>query len=187
MTGLLRGGDFDRLFADFQRTARRLEVRGRYEVESERPYLARWRAGMQDDPEHVRARHPWLDGVRASTAVGRRYERVRVVPEPLTEYVRYALRGTRQTVEAGEDVRYLPRARADELELPDHDFWLFDGHQLVLMPFTSDDRPLGGLIITEPDAVAQHAAWLDLATEHSTPYAAFLAEDPSREHPVGST
>src|SRR5262249_46981273 len=83
---------------------------------------------------------------------GRRYQRVRIVPEPLTDYLRYALRGTRQTVEAGEDIRYLPQARANELDLPDHDYWLFDDTRLALLHFTADDRPLGATLSTEPGA-----------------------------------
>ena len=187
MTGLLRGGQFEALFAGFEHTARRLEVRNRYDVESERPYLTRWRDGMQEDHQHVESRRPWLDQVRRNVAFGRAYERVRVVSDPLSEYVRYALRGTRQTVESGEDIRYLTRADANDADLPDHDFWLFDGTVLVLMPFTADDRPLGGLVVEDAAVVAQHRAWLDLAVERSTPYAAFLAEDPRREYPARST
>lgn len=187
MTGLLRGEQFAALFAGFEQTARRLEVRDSYDVESERPYLARWRDGMQQDREHVDSRKPWLDQVRGNVAQGRAYQRVRVVSDPLSEYVRYALRGTRQTVDSGEDIGYLARKDADGLDLPDHDFWLFDGALLVLMPFTSDDRPLGGLLVTDAEAVAQHRAWLDLAVRHSTSYADFLAEDPRREFPARST
>lgn len=183
---LLLGEDFNRLFSSFERTARRLETRDRYDVAGERSYIARYLAGLQDDPEHVASRHAWLDGtVRASVATGRQWQRVRVVPEPLTDYLRYVLRGTRQTVEAGEDISYLPRARANELDLPDHDFWLFDDTRLVLQHFTADDRPLGGLVITEPDVVAQYRAWLDLAAQDAIPYARYLAQDPTREHPVG--
>jgi hypothetical protein len=187
MIGLLRGPQFEGLFTSFERTARRLEVRDRYDVESERLYLTRWRDGMQKDGQHVESRRPWLSQVRESVAHGKTYQRVRVVAEPLTEYVRYALRGTRQTVEAGEDIRYLLRSQAAELDLPDHDFWLFDERRLALMPFTADDRSLGALVVTDPAAVAQHAAWLDLAAAQSTPYADFLAEDPTREFPARST
>jgi hypothetical protein len=183
--GLLLGEEFNRLFTSFERSARRLEVRDRYDVAAERPYIARYLAGMQEDPEHLaRYRGPWLDAVRANIASGRRYQRVRVVPEPLTDYLRYALRGTRQTVKAGEDIRYLPRSLANELELPDHDFWLCDDRRLALLHFTADDRPLGALVVTEPDVVAQHRSWLDLAAEHATPYAEYLTADPSREHPA---
>ncbi len=182
---LLLGEDFNRLFTSFERRARRLEARDRYDVPSERPYIDRWRAGMQEDPEHLaRYRAPWLDAVRANVAQGRSYQRVRVVPEPLTDYLRYALRGTRQTVEAGEDIRYLRRAQANDLDLPDHDYWLFDDTRLALLHFTADDRPLGAVLITEPGVVEQYRAWLDLAAAHATPYAEFLATDPSREYPA---
>jgi hypothetical protein len=182
--GLLLGEDFNRLFTSFDHTTRRLETRESYHVAAERPYIARYLAGMQEDPQHLaRYRGPWLDTVRANVATGRRYQRIRVVPEPLSDYLRYALRGTRQTVEAGEDIRYLPRARANQLNLPDHDYWLFDDTRLALLHFTADDRPLGALVITEPEVVEQYRTWLDLAAEHATPYAEFLAQDPSREHP----
>ena len=184
---LLLGSDFDRLFRSFERTARRLESRDRYDVQGEREYLVRWRKGAQVDPEHERSRQPWLATVRANVRAGRSYQRVRVVSQPLSEYVRFALRGTRQTVDAGEDIRYLTRDRANGLELPDHDFWLFDESKLVLLNFTSDDRPVGGLLVTDANVVAQHLAWLDVAAQSSTPYAEFLAEDTSREFPAGSS
>lgn len=41
---------------------------------------------MQEDPEHLaHYRAPWLDAVRINVAQSRRYPRVRIVPEPLTE------------------------------------------------------------------------------------------------------
>src|SRR5262249_31349599 len=53
LMALLLGEDFNQLFGSFERSARRLETRDRYDVPSERPYLDRWRAGMQEDPEHL--------------------------------------------------------------------------------------------------------------------------------------
>ncbi len=86
---LLLGEDFNQLFSTFERTARRLETRDRYDVPAERSYIGRFLAGMQEDPEHVASRRSWLDGtVRASVANGRLWQRVRIVPEPLTEYLR---------------------------------------------------------------------------------------------------
>ncbi|MGL5810087.1 MAG: DUF6879 family protein, partial [Nocardioides sp.] len=187
LTGLLQGEDFARMFTTFERSARRLEARDRYDVEAERPFIARYRAGMQEDPDHLaRFREHWLPTVRANRAQGRIYQRARVVPDPPSDYHRYALRGTRHTVGAGEDIGYLDRARANELGIPDHDYWLFDDERLVLMPFAADDRLLGVLLVTEPAVVAQHRAWLDTACAHATPYADYLAADPTREYPAAT-
>jgi len=50
---MLQNDDFNRLFTSFERTARRLEGRDRYDVPSERPYIDRWRAGVHEDPVHL--------------------------------------------------------------------------------------------------------------------------------------
>jgi hypothetical protein len=57
--------------------------------------------------------------VRAGVSRGVRFERVRVVPDSMTDYQRFLLHQARFNVEYGEDVRYLRRARADALDLPD--------------------------------------------------------------------
>jgi hypothetical protein len=183
LTFLGTGEEFGRLFTSFDRTARRLETRNRYDVPDEREQLAQFLAGELDDDGHRRWITPWMETVHEAVAAGRRFERVRVVPDPLTDYLRLELRGNRYNAEAGEDIRYLDRRRANALDLPDHDFWLFDGDRLALQCFTADDRPLGALLITEPVVVRQHDIWLDLAFQHATPYPEYLAEDPGREDP----
>ena len=35
----------------------------------------------------------------------------------------------------GEDIRFLPRSRAADLVLPDHEFWIFDDTCVYLMHF----------------------------------------------------
>jgi Family of unknown function (DUF6879) len=127
----------------------------------------------------------WMAMVRGARAAGKRFERVRIVPAVLTEYLRLELRGNRYNAAAGEDIRYLDRDQAEGLDLPDQDFWLFDGQRLALQCFTPAGRPLGALVVTEPSVVAQHALWLDRAWARAVPYADYLAADPSREHPAG--
>src|SRR5215211_1369563 len=110
MPALLSGSAFTQLFGGITRSARRLESRDRYA--GDQALLQRWLAGQINEPEHSGARATWLAQVRATTAGGGRYERVRIVAEPPTAYQRFALRGCRQNVEAGEDIRYLRRERA---------------------------------------------------------------------------
>lgn len=170
------------LFATYRRSARRLENRENYDIPYERPRLARFLSG-ETDHEYEAYKRPWVDGVRAAVARGARMERVRVVPERLTPYLRYELRGNRGNAAGGEDIRYLLQARAAELDLPDHDFWVFDAETLVLLRFTRDDRLLGLEVVTDPELVARHEAWIDLAMRHATPYTEYLAQDPTREDP----
>ena len=62
-----------------------------------------------------------LDVVRAAVARGVTIRRVRVVSEPLSEYLRWEHACTDVNVSAGEDVRWLPRTKATDLLLPGAD------------------------------------------------------------------
>jgi hypothetical protein len=71
---------------------------------------------------------------------------------------------------AGETIRYLPRSRALVVGLPiTDDWWLFDSKKLATMRFGESGEPLGGEIVTDPDVVAQHCTWWELAVAHSQP------------------
>jgi hypothetical protein len=183
MRELLKGPSFSQLFTGFERSARRLEARDRYDIGREQEEFRRFLAGEPDDPDEPLKRASWLGNVRAAVAAGKHLQRVRVVPERLTNYLRFELRGTRYNAEVGEDIRYLGRDQANALDLPAHDFWVFDRSRLVLMYFTADDRHLGSELITDPEMAARHERWLDLALDHATPYEQYLAEDPSRRDP----
>jgi hypothetical protein len=103
----------------------------------------------------------WLAMIRAATAEGRRFTRVRLVSLPLTDYSRFGVYCSQFTNAAGEDIRYLPRGQA--ADLPDYDYWLFDSRKLVRVHLTDDGHFLGGEVITDPATVVQHAYWRDAA------------------------
>ena len=179
MPELVTGSAFAQLFTTFERTAQRLETRDRYA--SDQAIFEQWLAGELPEPALADKVAVWLDQVRTAVAAGKRYERVRVVSEPPTAYQRFALATCRSSVAGGEDIRYLSRERANELDLPAHDFWLFDNERLVLLYFTADDRTLGAQVISEAAVVQQHREWFARAQAAATPYGEYLAADPTRE------
>jgi hypothetical protein len=160
---LLIGPGLRALFHQVEQSARRLETRGRYDMVSEHELLGRWRAGTVAVAEGAEWYADWTELVEAVVAAGTRFERVRVVPEPLTEYLRFELWLAQFTAGAGEAVCYLSRDQANALDLPAHDFWLLDGERLAILYFTADDRLLGAQLITDPAVVARHERWLDQA------------------------
>src|SRR5437879_1085225 len=91
---LATGKEFGRLFETFEHTAFRLEVRDRYNEPSEADPLRTFLAGEPDDLAWF---EDWLALVRAATAEGRRFSRVRVVSLPLTDYSRFGLADARPT------------------------------------------------------------------------------------------
>lgn len=171
MPDLLTADDLQRLFASFQRTARRLEPRDAYASPQEDEAVRRFLAGEEVD---VSWRGFWLELVSGAVSAGKRFERVRVVADPPTGYQRYGLWSSQFNVAAGEDIRYLRRDRANALNLPSHDFWVFDSAQLAVLYFSADHRFIGAHVVTELAVVRQHERWLDTAVEHAAPYQEYL-------------
>ena len=99
----------------------------------------------------------WLSLIRAATAEGRRFSRVRVVSVPMTDYSRFGMICSQYTNEAGEDIRYLTRDQARGL--PDYDYWLFDSRLLIKMRFDAGEHFLGGDAIEDPAVIVQHGNW----------------------------
>jgi hypothetical protein len=136
---------FSALFQQFKREALHLEMRDSYGTEAEVPHLAKWAAGKPDDD--LGWLKPWCTLIREATATGKAFRRAKIVSEPLSDYQRWAYSLTAVMVDAGEDIRWLPRARASELMFPGNDFWLFDNEVLVFLVFAGN-----GLVVDRPTA-----------------------------------
>ncbi|MFI6320736.1 DUF6879 family protein [Nonomuraea sp. NPDC050556] len=164
------GDGFTALFRDFTRTAFRLEVRDQYDAPDEVERFRKFLAGEGYDTAS-RLAAPWWQMIhKATSEQGKQVRRVRVVTEPHGDYTRYALVGARINLDGGEDIRYLPRDRAREIGLPEHDFWLFDERLVAWMHFDDNGALTSTELIEEPAVVEQHLAWQALAWEHAIPY-----------------
>lgn len=159
--------EWDELFLTFEHTAFRLEVRDVYNVSYEKEDFQRFLDGEPERPSK-KEDSAWFHNVRKANAEGRRFYRVRVVTVPLTDYSRWLLSSVKTyNSVAGEDIRYLDRADAAKLDLPNHDYWLFDSRVLVRMNFDDDDRPTEHEIIEDPAEIVQANYWRDVAWHHA--------------------
>jgi hypothetical protein len=153
------------LFKEFRHTAWRLETRRGYASDRNSPKWARWTAGedITAEPENA-----WRENVRTQTEQGKRFERVRLVDEPATQGQEFLLATGLGNVAAGEDIRNLTRTRAEELRLPEFDFWLFDSKTLVRFAFDEEDVTLGVYVTEEPADVLAACQARDAAWHHAT-------------------
>ena len=103
---------FAELLAATQASVIRFEMRDSYD-EAEKGF-AEWKAtggtGAYDWGDH-------LDVIRAAVARGVTVRRVRVVSEPLSEYLRWEHACTDVNIKVGEDIRWLPRTEAALVEV----------------------------------------------------------------------
>ena len=162
-------------FRTFERLAFRLETREHYAVVEE---ADAYRAFLAGEPFDLWWHEPWLAGIRDITASGRQMRRVRLMTEPPTAYQRFELAVTPANERAGEDIRILLQRRAQDLFLPDYDFWIFDDEQLGIMHFDEDGVFHGIELTGDPTAVSAHRAARDRALSGAVTYAQYIAAHP---------
>jgi hypothetical protein len=135
---------WEKLFTSCKQSASHLEMRDWYTAEDEEGRFARFLAtGRRDHAAEAAERREWLDLMRKVTNAGVRVRRARIASEPVSDYIRFEWHGAGPTVEAGEELRWLPRRLASGIALPGNDFWLFDEHTAMFNHFGGDGRPLG--------------------------------------------
>jgi hypothetical protein len=169
VTQLLTGQSFADFVLGYERAAFRFEIRERYNEPEEAEQVRRFLAG---EPDYA-WNEEWAAMMRQRTAQGQRMERVRVVTEPHSDYTWFGLDLARINVAAGEDIRYLPRAMAENLDLPGHDFWLIDSSRVGILRFGSDDVLLGAEVLTDSAVVVRHCYWRDVAWHNAVPFAEY--------------
>jgi hypothetical protein len=150
-----------------------LEVRDSYDSPYEHESLRKF---LVDEPDDLPWMQSWLDMVRDATSAGRRFTRVRVVTIPLTDYSRFGVWCAQFTGGAGEDIRYLKRDQAETLQLPTHDYWLFDSRTLVRLNLDDVGQFGGGEIIEDAAEIVRHNYWRDAAWHHAVRRDDFAAE-----------
>ncbi|SDS48681.1 hypothetical protein SAMN05216371_0023 [Streptomyces sp. TLI_053] len=163
---------FSELLAAARHSAVHLEMRDSYGIASEAAEFEEFRrTGVHPDldPEGA-AWSGWVSMVRATVARGVAMRRVRIVSEPVTEYIRYEHAGTIVNVTAGEQVRWLPRRRASDLALPGNDFWLFDRTTVRFNHFTGDGASAGSEMRHEPAVAKLCADAFEAVWERAVPH-----------------
>lgn len=159
--------EFDGMFTSLRHSAWRLETRRRYATDEATETYRQFAAGQAvtwdvDDP--------WCVERREQAALGKRFERVRILDEPPTEGQRYLLDNARRNAAVGEDIRTLPRAKAEDLRLPREDFWIFDARVVALLHFDDADQMTGVELVTSPVEVLPYVQAREAAWHHATPY-----------------
>jgi hypothetical protein len=159
---------FSELIAATTRSAVHLETRDAY-TPSDPAFLA-WRAGR---PVPAPAGQDWYDLVREHTARGVSFRRARVVSEPLAEYIRFEHESTVPNIDAGEQVRWLPRQQAPGLLVPLCDFWVLDDRLVRFGHFAGNGEFLGDEVTADPDVVKACASAFERVWQRAIPHASY--------------
>ena len=124
-----------------------LEMRDSYGTETELPQMARWAAGEPDDLAWLR---PYCDQVRANVAAGKIYRRAHVVSEPLSDYRRWSHSVVQPMVDAGDDIRWIPRRLVSSIAFPGNDFWMLDNRLVIFHHYAGNGTNIDFTTSTDP-------------------------------------
>jgi hypothetical protein len=149
---LLQADAFDELFRSFQQTAFHLELQDSYHTPEE---AGPFDLFLASEPDDFAWHQSWLDLVREATVAGKRITRARLVTVPHGDYTRWGLTVAPLNIEAGEDIRWLPRHLAADLSLTTDDYWLFDDKRVVFTIFEPNGRFAGGASTVDP-VIVEH-------------------------------
>jgi hypothetical protein len=138
----------------------RVETLNRYVSASDGAELDRYLNG-EPDPDRA-AKAVWLNRIRADTAAGRVWRRLRVVEPPLNDYVRYSCEwGYTDNSAAGEQVRVLDLSDAPVgagVLLDVGDFYLLDDAHVAVMRYDPAGAFTGAELVGNPFAEVYRAA-----------------------------
>ena len=162
----------------FTDSAFRLETRQSYCGSGEDEAFAAFLAG-DPQPPLDEGDLDYLSSVRAAGERGARWQRVHVIREPLTDYLRFEL-----TWDAGEEVG-LVVAGADQAwpdDLPqDLDFTLIDSRLLFEQVYAEDGMWLGIEEVRSADRIALARRWRDVALRRAQSWRSYVAAHPALE------
>ena len=149
-----------------ERSAIHLEMRDSYTPDD--PDWLEWQSGNRFDPTTRESWRTWFPLMKAATSRGVVVRRARIVSEPVSDYVRFEYDLTAaNNIDAGEQVRWLPRRQATGLLVSAVDFWVFDERLVVWNYFAGDgswvtrercdDASIAKLCVSSFDAVWERA------------------------------
>lgn len=126
MTGLADGDEFVRAIRGCRRLVFRLETLQVYRGSGEDEWIAAFERGAPHPPPEPE-QDEWEAMIRSMTAAGVLIQRVHVVTEPLTDYLRFELAWAYPpNAAAGEDVSIADATAGWPMGVARHDYWLLD-------------------------------------------------------------
>ncbi len=146
-------------------------MRDVYATDVEKNRFATWLRGEPLDPKaEAEWWRPWFELMSTITGAGKALRRLRIVSEPVTDYIRFEWLDAAELVRAGEDVRWLPRRNASALMLPGNDFWMFDRQTVAFTHFSGDGHVLDREMTTDPTIVEACAGAFENAWNIAIPH-----------------
>jgi hypothetical protein len=162
--------DLTELTGNFKHSMVHIETRDAYGTETELPHMAKWRAGEPDDFEWLQG---WCEKIASHVSAGRSARRVKIVSEPLSDYQRWVYDVFTPILEAGEDIRWVPRRSVSTTCMPGNDYYLFDDERVVFLHYAGTGLNTGFTTTTNREVVEMCSAAFEKVWALSVPHSEY--------------
>ncbi|GAA5160592.1 hypothetical protein GCM10023321_43590 [Pseudonocardia eucalypti] len=159
--------EFEELLRNFKRESIHLETRDAYGTAVELPHMAKWAAGEPDDLEWLQG---WCSTLKKHVKAGKRIRRARIVSEPLSEYQRWSYAIAHPMVDAGEDIRWVPRRGVSSIAMPGNDFYLFDDQLVVFLIYAGNGLAVDKVASSDPHDIQLCRSAFEAVWKFSVPH-----------------
>ncbi|MFF4988054.1 DUF6879 family protein [Streptosporangium saharense] len=112
----------------------------------------------------------WATKVAEKERDGRHLRRVRLISEPLSDYQRMSVRYSGMAVDAGEDLRWLPRRLASAVLLPGNDMFVLDGELALFNVLDGNGERVDIQFTDDPVVVARCLEVFEAACAAAVPH-----------------
>jgi len=160
---------FGTLLESSERSAIHLEARDTYDATD--PAFQKWLVDGDTSFEW----DDWIEFIGRAVKRGVRMRRLRIVSEPVSDYIRWEHAISYGNIAAGEDLRWLPRHLAYDLPIPIADYWMFD-QRLIRYHYTSGAGAEMNKFeyVTDPRKIISAVGMFEMAWERAIPHADYV-------------
>jgi hypothetical protein len=172
----LSNDDPSRLLGLTQHRAFHLETADNQDVSDEGEPMRRFLAGLPpvDPDNYPPSWRTWEDLCDTTTARGVALQRVRIVTEPLTDYIRFLHAISDRNQEHGEDIRWIPRHHLDPADYTPDEWWLLDDSTLAWTLFDDSGDFRGFAITRDPIEVNRAVEIRDTLWPRAIPHTQYI-------------
>jgi hypothetical protein len=158
---------FSSLFDTFTDRAFRYEALPAYITDEETDAFEAYRRGDEVPTEFL---DEWIEFLTEASATKRKVIRLRLVPEPSTEYYEFErIHGYSRSVQAGEQFFELRQGVLPEELRKIPDFWLFDANAVAIMHYGPDGYYEEAEVIEDAETVARFSGIAERLSSLATP------------------
>lgn len=147
----------------------RLEILPEYKVPEDLIIFDKWKSGSVDFKSEAAS---WLENLKDTSARGVKINRIRIVPQPIPEYIHYEIDYWQHSMENGENIYFCNEtdylAIKSEQNFEPKDFLFGDNEVLIIFEYKDGDF-FKEVYVNDPSVVAKYLNLKQKLFEKSTP------------------